>query len=510
MTAHSYLEYALTLLGWLINNGIWSTITGTGLFAFPLLIKLVDIWLRAREQGVDEGNKGALAVAWMENSVYTALVVIMFTCIPLLNVDITTMKFDTERSKQCNYSVAQPEETGYSSLVNEVDGKTAAVPVWWYFVHTVSKGLVNAATVSLPCKPDLRQLRFDVQHIRIFDPVLGQELRDFVQQCYAPSLARLKQQNTGLSQEETDSVGWIGSSYFMAQPGYYDTDHARTPRKAWPYNSDRDAGLTDTGEGGYPTCAQWWGDAEIGLRARTLALVSTPVWQSFQKLSYSRDQYEEAVLRSIVSQRNMEVSQSGRVYPGFGGNVDLSFMDKTVRETALIGHSIAAFGAFPAFDSVRQALPMVQAILLMALIICIPVVIVFSAYNVKVVLTLTFAQFALMFLTFWWELARWLDGWLMDILYSSDTHSSWNMVGLQNTEDDVIIMFVMGTMFLVLPTFWMGALSWAGIRLGGAIENSMRSGSQDVKQAAARGGEVVLSALKDMTDAAVKAYTKKG
>ncbi|EEJ8591582.1 conjugal transfer protein TraG, partial [Salmonella enterica subsp. enterica] len=103
---------------------------------------------------------------------------------------------------------------------------------------------------------------------------------------------------------------------------------------------------------------------------------------------------------------------------------------------------------------------MVQAVLLMALVICTPLVTVFSAYNVKVVLTLTFAFFGLSFLTFWWDLARWLDGWLLTMLYDSDTHSSWNLVGLQNTEDDLVMQFVMGAMFLVLPAFWMGALSW--------------------------------------------------
>lgn len=66
------------------------------------------------------------------------------------------------------------------------------------------------------------------------------------------------------------------------------------------------------------------------------------------------------------------------------------------------------------------------------------------------------------FLTFWWELARWLDSWLLDVLYNSDTHSSWNLAGIQNTQDDVIINLVMRLMFLVLPTFWLGAMTWAG------------------------------------------------
>lgn len=52
----------------------------------------------------------------------------------------------------------------------------------------------------------------------------------------------------------------------------------------------------------------------------------------------------------------------------------------------------------------------------MALVICIPLVTLCSAWDVKVVMTLTFVQFSLFFLTFWWELARWLDSWLLDVL----------------------------------------------------------------------------------------------
>jgi hypothetical protein len=205
----------------------------------------------------------------------------------------------------------------------------------------------------------------------------------------------------------------------------------------------------------------------------------------------------------------MEVSQSGRVYPGFGGNIDTTLMNQITRDGATAGHSIAALAAFPAFDSVRQALPMVQAVLLMALVICIPVVTVFSAYSVRTVLTLTVAQFALMFLTFWWELARWLDGAMMDLLYDSDTHSYWNMAGIQNTQDDIIMMFVTGTMFIVLPAFWIGALSWAGIQLGGVIENATRTGSYEAKQAGSQIGGVVHGALNNFAEAFLKERNKK-
>ncbi len=72
---------------------------------------------------------------------------------------------------------------------------------------------------------------------------------------------------------------------------------------------------------------------------------------------------------------------------------------------------------------------MVQAVILMAVTIILPLIIVFAVYEYKTVITLTFVMFALNFLTFWWELARWLDSWLLEALYGSDTHSRWNMAG---------------------------------------------------------------------------------
>ncbi|MFO5701940.1 conjugal transfer protein TraG, partial [Klebsiella pneumoniae] len=45
-------------------------------------------------------------------------------------------------------------------------------------------------------------------------------------------------------------------------------------------------------------------------------------------------------------------------------------------------------------------------------------VLMFSVYSPKAVVTVSFAMFALMFLTFWWEFAGWLDDRLIDIVYS--------------------------------------------------------------------------------------------
>lgn len=76
---------------------------------------------------------------------------------------------------------------------------------------------------------------------------------------------------------------------------------------------------------------------------------------------------------------------------------------------------------------------------------------------------------------------------MLELLYG-DAHSSWNLAGIQNTQDDLIMQFVMGTMFIVLPAFWMGALGWAGISLGGIIENATRAGTRDASQTGGAAG----------------------
>lgn len=58
MMTNSYLEYFLTLLGWIVNNGLWELLVSTGLFVLPLLFKVVGIWLKVREEGKMKVTRG--------------------------------------------------------------------------------------------------------------------------------------------------------------------------------------------------------------------------------------------------------------------------------------------------------------------------------------------------------------------------------------------------------------------------------------------------------------------
>ncbi|HDQ4736231.1 TPA: conjugal transfer protein TraG N-terminal domain-containing protein, partial [Pseudomonas aeruginosa] len=162
------------------------------------------------------------------------------------------------------------------------------------------------------------------------------------------------------------------------------------------------------------------------------------------------------------------------------------------RAGGTLGVAMGSLAYFPAMDMVRQALPMVMSFLKMAMVICIPMVLVIGTYQLKVAMTMTVVFFAMMFVDFWFQLARYIDSTILDAFYGSGSpHLSFNPVmGLNTATQDAILNFVMGTMFIILPTLWITAVGWAGVNAGGWITN-LTKGTADVQSAGAKGGSIV-------------------
>lgn len=489
-----YLEYYLTLVSWVVHNGIWAVLVSSGVFVLPFVAIIIDEWLRSRTEGADEGNKGVLSSMRIENRVWVAIVVVMFAGIPFIDVDLNTIRYDQARSAQCQISVPQPEDTGWSQSFSTLNNQSAKVPVWWAFMHALSRAITGASVAAIPCGTDLRQMRMEINATRIDDPLLAQEVADFTHDCYGPARAKLFMNRPDLDEAQMHDVTWIGSTYFVSTGGFYDTYRAKTPREGWAYDSTRDAGLAQVPSGaGYPSCRQWWSDGGNGLRARLLAQVDPSLlsrianWAGF----ISRAEVDDSVIRALASPRQQKLNQ-GSVYTDYGGQIDKTLPNIVTRAAGDIGMTIGGIAAFPALDVVRQALPMVLALMKMALVICIPLVLLVGTYDLKTVVTLSIVQFALFFVDFWFQLARWIDSTILDALYGWGW--GWNrphnnvdpLMGMNNTFGDMLLNFVMGTMFLVLPTFWIAALGWAGVKAG-AIAQNLGTGSKDAKDSTASG-----------------------
>ncbi|WJV24428.1 MULTISPECIES: conjugal transfer protein TraG N-terminal domain-containing protein [Pseudomonas] len=499
---NDYLEYYLTLVGWLINNGIWAMIQDTGLFALPFCIIVIKEWLKVRGEGADEGNKGVLSLARIETSIYVGYVVVALCGVPAVNVSFDTLQFDQSRAQQCQYALPAPADTGWNTSFSTLAGKSAQMPVWWAFMHALSKGLTSGAVAAIPCGTDLRQMRMDVDNARISNPLLAQEVADFTHDCYGPSRARLfmRQPDLGSSASTSETLkdlNWIGSHFFLNTSGYYNTDYSKTPRTSWPYNASRDAGLPEvSGGGGYPTCKQWWSDGGIGLKDRLQAQVDPDLMTKFLGWAkwLSPNEVNEAVIRQLVSPSSQV---QGDVYSDYGGQIGGTVWNGMARTGGTFGIALGSLAYFPAMDMVRQALPMIMAFLKMAMVISIPMVLVVGAYQLSTAMTMSIVFFALIFVDFWFQLARWVDSTILDALYGSGSpHLSFDPVmGLNTATQDAILNFVMGAMFVILPLFWVGALGWAGIKTGDVLGGLSR-GSQPVQQAGGSAAGVATGALK--------------
>lgn len=491
---NDYLEYYLTLVGWLVSNGIWDVLLDSGMFALPIFAIILQEWLKARGEGADEGNKGLLASTRIESRLWLATAVIMFAGMPFINLDLSTLKFDESRSEQCQYQVPAPADTGWGRSFTSLNNQSAQVPVWWFFVHSISKAVTGAAVAAIPCGTDLRQMRMQVNNTRLHDPVLAQEVADFTNDCYGYARAKLFMNRPTLTDELTNDINWIGSKYFSGQAGYYDTYQSKTPRTQWPYDSVRDMGLAQVKNGGgYPICNQWWADTDRGLRARLINQVESSLLERFIRWAsfMSPDEVNDAVIRQVVSPSSQRMTQ-GKVYTDYGGQVGGSLFNDMSRVTGTAGLTVGTLAYFPAMDVVRQALPMVLAALKMALVICIPLVLMFSTYDLKATITVSVVQFAIIFVDFWLQIARWIDTTILDALYgASSPHSTLNpLMGMNNTQSDMLLNYVMATLFIVLPAFWITSLAYAGIKAGSTLKG-MSDSTNGAQQQGSKGKDTV-------------------
>ena len=493
-----YWEYYLTLVGWIVNDGIWNVLVASGVTALPFLAIVVQEWLRARTEGAVEGNRGAQSSLRIENRIWVAIVVIMFAGIPFIPVNLSTIQFDQTRSHQCQVQFPQPNQTGWGQAFTTLNNQTALVPVWWYFVHAISKAITAAAVAAIPCGTDLRQIRIDVDSTRIGDPVLAQQVADFTRDCYGAARAKLFSTRPTLGADQMNDVTWIGSTYFQTTAGYYDTYHSQAPLTSFPYDPQRDAGLAQApGGGGYPTCNQWWSDGTNGIRVRLLQQVDPGLltrigqWAGF----LTRDQVNDSVVRAVASPRQQVMNQ-GAVYTDYGGQIDMTLPNITTRIASDLGLAIGTLTFAPAMDVVRQALPMVRSLLQMALVIFLPFVLVIGTYDLKTVVTATCVEFALFFTDFWFQIARWVDSTILDALYGwQSPHSNFDpLMGLNNTFGDLLVNFTVGMMFLVFPAFWIASLTWVGVNAGG-VAQGMLNGTSAARSAGAQGTQAAMRAV---------------
>lgn len=506
MNATSYFDYIMLLLGWLSNNVIWYSIATSGIVIIPFILKLFDIFRKTKEEALDEGDIAVLLMNRLEVYFYTSIIIIFAACAPILEPDFKVYKYEQTKT-DCSYNEVSLNGSAFQSLASDIDGESIKVPLWWYGVHALSQGLTRASITSIPCKVDIRQVAVEVQKLQINDPILLEEVRQFYANCFNPSFNKLRSQSRSLSDSMIHDIYWLGSTFYLTEPGYYDSFRALTPQTDWPYDPNRDVGLTP-GDNytGYPGCKSWWQDPNVGLKTKLLneadSMGDTLKYTESIGFFTSKADKDEVYLKSLTTPSKFIATRS-TLFSDYSGDKDQTLMQDISGVFSTIGLAWNSMSSQLNSDGYRKMAPFVQSCLLFVVIVLLPIVITASGFSPKTLITMTFVIFAIIFMTFFWEMGRFLDSKLIDIIYDGsqvgrDVNDFISIENGKEAKDLSIIRIITSVIFIGFPIVLLASFSWAGYSIGSAVNAALGTMSAPAQNAGSEGAGKVASATKSL------------
>lgn len=485
LSVYDFFTNLVLLLGWILSNAAWDILGQTMLAGLPFVALVAREFFEARNSGEDEGSKGLLALNRIETKLYAMLLVYIFCALPLMPVTFAPVNINHAYLNSCGVRMAGGGTT--TSVGGSLGGVSPSIPVWWATVHAVSRGITNAMISALPCHTDYLYIRTEIDNTAIQDPVLRSEVARFQVACYGAARSQLFLHSAGLSAAQAKDVDWVGSNYFLTTPGYYDSIQSNRPVYGFAFDPATDSGLgTVPAQGGYPSCQQWWLATGIGLKDRLHAQIDPSLWNSIHA-AFTSPSAEDYAIRGLLHTRlGGAQGNAAGVTADIGGG---SWWRNIVGGiTGLLGARLATIPAEGMKDVMSRALPMVQHLLLMAIVIAIPFVLVISCYSFKVAGLITFSYFGIATMSFWFQLSRWLSNNLTELVYNSQAAQLSFVAGLTSRYDQTVLGLVQVAMQLIFPIFWLAMLGWAGAITGSGIGAALQGGTREAGDAGKKGG----------------------
>lgn len=532
MSAMSFFDYVTLSLGWLINNGLWNIISNSGIFILPFIFKMISILIDIREEDGLKGKHANVIITRLETYTYVSMVVIFFACYPSISLDIRVLHYEhngysavidkgkiIQQEMKCSYAEISPASSSFKKNNILLDGRQIYVPIWWYFVHSLSSGITQSAVTTLPCSTDLREIRSTISELAVTDPILKKEANEFYSFCFNPSFNKLSTELTNIPNDLINDVTWLGSSYYLNTPGYYDSFRSQNPQNDWTYDEQRDVGLTPgIGNTGYPSCKDWWNDNKVGLKKKLIDNINQQIkiesngksktgnlnpninkFSFFEWVTTSKEEKDEIVLRSVLNPKKMLMTSS-YMFLDYG-NKDPSVSQQIGSSIASTGVFFESISTFIEIDALRQAAPMLQSVLLLSIIILLPIIILLGGFEPKTIIILTFVIFSLIFLTFVWEVARFLDSKLINIMYENNAvHFMSDRWTVNKSLIDIITSFV----FIGLPVILLASLSWVGFKVSAGVGDMLNRSSIKMQEAGAQGVNKVEQGVKSAVKSGAK------
>jgi hypothetical protein len=520
MGVGGFLELYLSYYAWALYGVLWDLFVHFGIVFIPFGIYLFEAFTDKRQRG--RGKKVAEATLnQLKVKIILGLTVLTLAGVPMMPLSHSDYSYT---GMYCNSSGTRDitqingggsTGTTYDSAFSTTGGSlfsSVKVPPWWWAVLNVSQAINDGFKVKIPCKASLTDIRYNIHASRITDPNLRQELAEFISSCYIPSVARFSSENQGAYTADMvadNDIGWIGSSFLLSQPGYYDHFRSRRPVEGFPYEaSGREQGEATPGYEttyGRPTCSEWYSDSTNGLRTHLIGSIEIDVLTDIDlgiallRSGFDSTQRQDVIIRSLIDVSSTPIRPGGQegadVIEMLGGNQvnqQGTFGSNVNHVVATAGTAVADAIFYPTMYLVRQALPLVHAFILFGLVFLIPFLLILSQYDIEK--TLAYSAL-LMSIKFWpslWELGKFFESTLYDAMTQSH---HWSGIGLATGSTiDNVLNYVMGAWYIIAPVLLTTVMTVSGFAAGRSLESASQAGVQDSRNAGKQGGSMATKA----------------
>ena len=141
--------------------------------------------------------------------------------------------------------------------------------------------------------------------------------------------------------------------------------------------------------------------------------------------------------------------------------------------------------------AILQALPMVQAVLLLGIYALLPLVVVLSRYSLSMMVVGAMAIFTVKFWSVLWYLAMWVDQNLIRSMYP-DVNVFLQIFANPGEHDikRLLLNMITTSLYLGLPLLWSGMMAWVGVNIGRSIISATAPLSQPASDAGRQGGTI--------------------
>ena len=515
MIVDSYLELFTTLFGWAFYGILWDVLVGTGIVYLPFLGILIDNW-REPAEGGEFGTATGLSLRRMELEMFIALLVVVLAgqpaaLTPLNSGTLNYMPPPTLTDPTPPAATVGAPQSTFGTTGFTGSPATVNIPVWWYAVLAMTSGLNHAVVEGLPFAADMRTYEQQARLATIADPRLRQEVSEFFSQCYIPARSKYQAErpathavNTLLSTYGPDDPAWMGAHVYRDTPGYYDTLRPAMQIPGWPYHAGRDTEY-DPGAPpawGKPWCKQWWEDGAIGLREK-LVNEADATSAGFSGLiiaiapTLASEKQNDAVARTVLTNAPPAWSNNDLVAHNATGS-GLVNAAKSFVKGSLAGAGVATASALfsVTMTAVLQALPMLQAILLLGIYALLPMVVVLSRYSIAMMVVGAMAIFTIKFWSVLWYLAMWVDQNLILSMYP-DVNVFLQLFANPGEHDAkrMLLNMITTSLYLGLPLLWSAMMAWAGVNVGRSIHAASSPLARPADDAGRQGGSLGRAAM---------------